>query len=234
MKIIENYITGQLSGQDFIYIARSDKSIAEWFQSIIPDGADIIDIPHIPYRIDQGREIYQNAHSTHPFWRDIFTGECFNILSDKICINEYFSLTNNFFSAEGRCDAYEFLYSLAVKRRPDWKKSNRFNEEHNFYLDVCNDCFGGPEVEKYIDTIIFEIYSSQLSIQEKKRIAKTRIKEAFHVEVNGYPRWIQDAEWPMGQQSPMAFISRKKCGECVQFLFVDVDSREEKVVKQYY
>jgi hypothetical protein len=38
----------------------------------------------------------------------------------------------------------------------------------------------------------------------------------------------------MGKHSPMAYVSRKRDGDLVQFVFKDVDTDEIRIVEQLY
>ena len=76
-----------------------------------------------------------------------------------------------------------------------------------------------------------------------KRIkeVKSRIKAAFHVSGIIYPRWVQEAEWPVSPNGkPMKFVKQKrKKGKEYEnmlytlFYFEDVDTGEERVVEQF-
>ena len=57
-----------------------------------------------------------------------------------------------------------------------------------------------------------------------------------HPDVEGQtrPHWIQGPEWPMGKNSPMKYLSRKRDGERVIFTFQDVDTGEIREVEQFY
>ena len=234
MQIIFDYLSGKISGQEFILAARANDEIPAWFQSLLPEGADILDIPYIPYHIENGVEISQNTASSHPFWADVRNETCLNELHDRIDFHEYFHITKAFQTPGNRVNAYSFLLSLARKAYPELKESNRFSKEYGFYLDVCGECMDGPEIEQYVDSTIFEIYNSSLKMSDKKRIAKQKLREVFHITDKKYPRWIQGAEWPMGQNSPMQYIARKRDGERVIFTFQDVDTAETKDVVQFY
>ena len=146
----------------------------------------------------------------------------------------YFHLTNDFNTAGGRLNAYAFLFSLAYKHYPELKPSDRFSKEFSFFLDVCGEYTDGPEVEAFAQTIVFEVYNSNLKMGERKQLAKQRIREAFHIEERNYPRWIQGAEWPMGKSTPMRYINRKRTGDLVTFTFEDVDTQEIRNIKQFY
>ncbi len=55
-----------------------------------------------------------------------------------------------------------------------------------------------------------------------------------HIVPRKVPTWVQEPDWPMGKNSPMEYIDRKKDGDLVQFRFRDVDTGEKKIVEQFY
>ena len=63
----------------------------------------------------------------------------------------------------------------------------------------------------------------------------------FHIEKNKYPRWVQSAEWPLGQNNkPMKFVEQKrKKGKSyemmmyTEFWFEDVETGEKRAVEQF-
>lgn len=229
------FLTGQCSGQEFIQQARQNPDIAKWFQDILPPGAERLDIPYIPYRLlDLDHAEYQNAGSTHPFWKDIHTGSCLNCLTTQISFAEYFQKTHDFDSAGGQVDAYSFLFSVAKKRITDLSHHSRFSDEYSFYLDVCGEYLDGPEVCEYLDRIVLDIYMQPGTKANRIKQAKATAKSKFHIAGNKYPRWIQGPEWPMGKNSPMEYLSRKRDGERVVFTFRDVDTGEIREVEQFY
>lgn len=133
-------------------------------------------------------------------------------------------------------DNLNFFYDIQCVfeyRYTDFKCTNLYDEIHDLYLDAINDCFEGPEVDHLVEAIINEFLDMRPKTARKKA-AKEKVKEVFHVENNKRPRWIQGAEWPMGTNSPMKYLDRKTNGEEVLFRFVDVDTGEERIVSQFY
>lgn len=233
--MVFGYLSGKVPARDFIAAARQNPDIPMWFQSIIPEEATYLDQPYIPYHHDeQGKAVYQRAASTHPFWKKIQYGVSLNVLSDRIDMSEYFRLTKDFDTAGGRLNAYEFLYSLALIRCPAIQKTDRYSKEFGFFLDVCGDCYGGQEVNLYLERLVLGVYYGSGGIGEKRRNAKQKVKEFLHITGRNIPRWVQSPEWPMGANSPMEYLSRKREGDLVQFIFRDVDTGEERIVEQFY
>ena len=121
-------------------------------------------------------------------------------------------------------------------------RDNTLSEKHSFLLDACPEYIGGTEVEEA--GIIEDILDSvPETLPKTKRIkeVKSRIKEAFHVSGIIYPRWVQEAEWPVSPSGkPMRFVKQKrKKGKEYEnmlytlFYFEDVDTGEERIVEQF-
>ena len=121
-------------------------------------------------------------------------------------------------------------------------RDNSLSKKYSFLLDACPEYIGGAEVEEA--GIIEDILDSvPETLPESKRIkeVRSRIKKAFHVSGIIYPRWVQEAEWPLAQSGkPMRFVrqKRKKGKECegmlyTLFYFEDPDTGEERIVEQF-
>ena len=137
-----------------------------------------------------------------------------------------------------------WLYWLMEQLFPEeiFVRDNTLSEKHSFLLDACPEYIGGVEVEEA--GIIEDILDSvPETLPKSKRIkeVKSRIKEAFHVSGIVYPRWVQEAEWPVSPSGkPMRFVKQKrKKGKEYEnmlytlFYFEDVDTGEERIVEQF-
>ena len=121
-------------------------------------------------------------------------------------------------------------------------RDNTLSEKHSFMLDACPEYIGGVEVEEagIIEAILDSVPETMPKNKRIKEV-KSRIKEAFHVSGIIYPRWVQEAEWPVSPNGkPMKFVKQKrKKGKEYEnmlytlFYFEDVDTGEERVVEQF-
>ena len=92
---------------------------------------------------------------------------------------------------------------------------------------------GGPEVDELIREIVDECRDVRPA-KERNKLIKQKLREAFHVKPRKRVYWPQEPEWPMGEKSPMEFVSREEEGELVRITFRDADTGEERTVEQYY
>ena len=137
-----------------------------------------------------------------------------------------------------------WLYWLMEQIFPEeiFVRDNTLSEKHSFLLDACPEYIGGVEVEEagIIEAILDSVPETMPKSKRVKEV-KSRIKEAFHVSGIVYPRWVQEAEWPVSASGkPMKFIKQKrKKGKEYEnmlytlFCFKDVDTGEERVVEQF-
>lgn len=121
-------------------------------------------------------------------------------------------------------------------------RDNTLSEKHSFMLDACPEYIGGVEVEEagIIEAILDSVPETMPKSKRIKEV-KSRIKKAFHVAGIVYPRWVQEAEWPVSPNGkPMKFVKQKrKKGKEYEgmlytlFYFEDVDTGEERIVEQF-
>lgn len=114
------------------------------------------------------------------------------------------------------------------------------SEKFTFMLHACPEYIGGEEVDEILENLL-ESLPTELSKAKKVKLYKERVKAMFHIEKNKYPRWVQSAEWPLGQNNkPMKFVEQKrKKGKSyemmmyTEFWFEDVETGEQRVVEQF-
>ena len=121
-------------------------------------------------------------------------------------------------------------------------RDNTLSEKHSFMLDACPEYIDGVEVEEagIIEAILDSVPETMPKSKRIKEV-KSRIKKAFHVSGIVYPRWVQEAEWPVSSNGkPMKFVKQKrKKGKEYEnmlytlFYFEDVDTGEERIVEQF-
>ena len=67
-----------------------------------------------------------------------------------------------------------------------------------------------------------------------KKYVKDRCKTLFYLEKKHYPHWVQESEWPIKNGKPLRYIGSKRSGDLVQFIFDEVDTKEQVIIEQYY
>ena len=211
MNAIEKMLSGEMEMKDFVYLMENDKSLQKYIRELIPE------------------EMRKNPK--HPIWEKY----CFETMEnndfDILKVIAKYPKTNdvigdnvNIFGIFKRF--YGFLH-------PEIKCTTKYYDEHSLYLSAIGDSFEGEEVTEYIERIV----KKSINITPKsKRIKETKeqIKQLFHVTDNKRPRWIQNAEWPAGKNSPMKYLYRKSIPDGSEYYFEDVDTGEVRKIVQFY
>lgn len=211
MNTIELLLSGQMEMSEFISILKSDQSLQNQIREFVP------------------QEAINNQN--HIFWKRI---------SYKALENTEFDLYKLLLRL-GKFDGTigDNLNIFGIIRRgytyhhPEIKCTEKYTAAFALYLDVTGDCFDGPEVRHVVERIIQDALPLKTKSKRTQQ-ARAEVKAQFHIEDKKRPRWIQGAEWPMGENSPMAFISQKRHGELVEYFFRDVDTGYERTVTQFY
>lgn len=112
------------------------------------------------------------------------------------------------------------------------------NEKYDLLLDACPEYIGGPEVDHLLDGLL-EALPPELSRTKRVKLCKEQVKALFPLTGKKYPRWVQEAEWPLGPSGkPMRFVEQKKGKDYkttmqTHYIFEDVDTGEQRVVEQF-
>ena len=234
MKEIFDYFSGEIDAKAFLSSAKNNFYIAQWFQALIPSGADVIDIPYIPFHMKNGQGVSQRAKSSHPFWERVVCSTFLNIMGDRVDFLKFFKKTDAGRNAGTRLNLYVFLLTLAKTRYTNIQETKRYEDEFDFYLDICAERYESDETQDFLDRMIMEVYFGEGTLTARRKRARLCIKNAFHIDENHYPIWIHGPLWPMGEKSPMKYISTKKAADRKIFLFRDVDTQEERLVEEFF
>lgn len=209
MQRIRDFVTGKLTYAEFETIFTNDPSIWTVAQSLLTP------------------EIMND--NTHPFWSKTNR----NRLESNNYSVQYACLSFGFDSV-GRVVTHRMLgellsyqdTSIVLRDPPEFSEDDLREKIGMEYL-------GGAEVDNLIDRVLGK-KNDDVSVTKFVDWAKKELRTLFHLTPRKYPRWVQEPEWPMGSNSPMTFISQKRKGDMVQFLFKDVDTNETRIVEQLY
>lgn len=211
VEMIEKLLMGQIEILEFLSAFCADAGLCNTLRDLLP--TDAVNNPQ------------------HELWKkisyDSFKQNQFDLIKllKWICrFDGSFGDNLNLFST------IKIIYTYA---NPSIKCTTYYSDIFDLYLDAVKDCYDGEEVRMLVQKSLKEALKEPT---KRKRIpkAKETILTLFHIDGQKRPRWIQGPEWPMGQQSPMKFVSQKSNGECVCYCFVDVDTSEERTVTQFY
>lgn len=218
MNTLEQMLTGQMEMPEFVAKLHSDPELRNEIRNLIPPEA--VNDP------------------SHPIWKHdnyaTFKQRGSDYLNYFLYLCKFEGTFCKFKGTIGdNLNVWATLKSTYSYYYPDLPYTRKYEEMHDLYLGAIGDCFEGTEVLPVVEKIVLDA----LPIKGKgKRIqaAKAELKKQFHVEGRKRPYWIQGAEWPMGEKSPMKYVGQKRIGEMVQYYFEDVDTGATEIVEQYY
>lgn len=204
-------LEGIMPMEQFLPLFRENDEMKRYISSLVPDEA----------KEDRG----------HSIWEYVNYDVLRNVNFDPYKLLMTFMRFDN--SIGDSLNLSSSLHDLYRYHYPDIKYANIYEDMFDLYLDAVRECFGGPEVEPYIEQIVRKNVGIRPKTMRKK-ITKENIASLFHISDKNYPRWIQGAEWPSGRNSPMEFIYQKKSKESVIYVFRDLETGEERSVQQFY
>lgn len=215
-QFVVDYIEGRIETEAFVNRLFTDDSLFNWIQSILPDS--------IYYKhIDIFRDV--NKPPTRvPYDIRTMVDLLWNGPGSKLgCKLDVHGTISNLYK-----DAFP-TKKICV--------DETLKEKFSFMLDALPEYVGGVEAE---DSGIFDKYIAELPEKASKsariKMFRERLKKDFHLEGRKYPRWIQDPEWPFNNGKPMRFLYQKDFfgGELRKYYFEDVDTKEQRIVEQFY
>ena len=134
----------------------------------------------------------------------------------------------------GRVHAHSLICDLAEFTYPDIHRNSPPELDPESLLDKLGFHYlGGAETDGVIRDILYTA-AEYPNAKERNKALKQALREAFHLLPRKAPHWAQSPEWPMGANSPMAFVGEKQEGERMEYTFRDVDSNATVLVEQYY
>lgn len=115
-------------------------------------------------------------------------------------------------------------------------KTNKYEEEYEFSIEVLPGYLsGGITAEDYVSQFIMPHYPASMKKGERKRLVREEIRKKFVRECKGYPRWLQEPEWPMDEDGePMVYTGQKSFGDYSEYYFRGRNSEERKTVTQWW
>jgi len=136
-------------------------------------------------------------------------------------------------TAAGALRIYDIVADIYYQVDDSLIRTETYLEAYSFSLDVLPGYVGGIEAEDYISSHIISKYPEDMKKTQRKKMVKEEIRNTFLREGKGYPHWIQDPEWPLGENGiPMIYIGQKKHEGFTEYFFRGNGSQEKKTVRQ--
>lgn len=211
-----DYIEGRMDAGTFEALLENDTDLLEWLQSIVPStktmyifDTTVNNVVQLPYRID---EVLKDCESIQvggpkgsPEYRYIVHKE----ISDLIAV---------------AFPELNLVRDCSIK------------DNYELCMDACPRYIGGVEIARAnIIGALLATVPQTLSKANRKKEAKEKILNAFHIEGKKYPKWKQEPEWPVYNGNPMKFVRTQKVNSEVSIhYFVDVESGVERCVEDAF
>ena len=217
MQIVLDYVSGKIGRDEFKDKWYSNPEIGQWLDSLI-------DLKNSPKEAWNSVPYSNVRYVIHKY----YGGSVLRFIEESEAFDRQQSGAPKWLDIAWYFDAIAAIIVIAF---PDIVPTSVYDDEIHFYLNAVGDYLGGPEVEAYIANVLSSFPSSMGKTKRIKE-AKASLRNHFHLTGNKYPRWCQEPEWPMGESSPMVFLSQKRYGERVVFTFKDADIGTVKQVEQ--
>lgn len=127
----------------------------------------------------------------------------------------------------------EILCVFLDNQQISYKRYPLYMEEYRFLLQIQPDyidCQPDSILQPIIDSI-----PKDLSKTKRIAMGKEKVKALFKYDKT-YPRWVQEAEWPIVNGKSLVFSHQKKAkgGDIrTYYYFYDPDTKEQTVVEQF-
>ena len=237
---IIDFLSGNLNIIEFRHLYDEKLELDAFLQKIIDDMKKDYNKKPIPYTcLIGGREYsfssvvpYLLAPETDPSLQ-YCPPRCESVR--QLLTYEFRLVTHDVETAQGASVFYSEVYEIYTQIDQSIPFCYKYQDAHNFALDVIPEYLSGGESEKYIQKNIIPLFPETMKKADRKKAIKAKIKEVFKSE-KGYPCWPQSSEWPMDKEgNPCTYIGKGKSeGDLRRFRFRDETTGEEVVIEQFY
>jgi len=235
-QIIVDFIEDRMGMEAFMSYACEDDRIFEYLQGIV----DHIVRNKLPTRrrtvtmkgVNQNKPfpLYNYTEEFVPELRDrnhmIYPGS--PVPTVKKHISRFSHKT-----ASGALKIYDIVADIYYQVDDSLVRTEKYSEAHLFSLDVLPGYVGGVHAENYISSVIIPKYPQTLKKTQRIKLIKEEIRSTFLRDGKGYPHWIQEPEWPLGENGlPMIYTGQKKQDGYTDYFFRGNGSEEQKTIRQ--
>lgn len=235
-QIIVDFIEDRMGIDAFMGHVQEEDGIVDFLQAIV----DNIVENKLPTKrrtvtmkgVNQGQpfQIYNYVEEFVPELRDrnhmIYPG------SPVPSVKQYLSRFSHK-TARGASVIYDVVADIYYQVDESLVRTDQYSEAYRFSLDVLPGYVGGVEAEDYISRVIIPKYPEDMKKSQRRNLIKQEIRSTFLRDGKGYPHWIQDPEWPLGENGiPMIYTGQKKHEGYTEYFFRGNGSEEHRTVRQ--
>lgn len=219
MQIVFDFIAGDIPFDEFWDAYCADPKIGEWLDSIA-------DFSHEPPPVIAKDRLLYALYRTIAL---VYDGHVLRMLAES----PYPPKDSYTTIVRRQCGIYNLMLTAILTRYPDAKRTKRYKDDDDYYFKALGRSIGGAEVMSYVAEVLNK-FPRTMKKADRAAAGKEALWKAFHIKDRKFPRWAQEADWPMGKNSPMEYLGQRRDGELVELRFRDVDTGEERTVEQYY
>lgn len=233
-QIVYDFLANRMGFKEFKQYCQEHPEVLDWVQSVVPadfKGHMTIEDEGVKKRLEE----LKNERPNDPMELIKLLQKRYKQIDVPYDIRETLSFICKNVDEIGQwLNVHSELKRVLTKAFPDEEIeiSDYVHKLFNFVIDTCPEYIGGPEVDA--SNILLDIYNRLPPGTEtaRKKEFKSQIKALFRCKGAKRPRWIQEAEWPMGKNSPMVFVSQSHSADIYLFVFEDADTGEKRTITQ--
>ena len=217
MQIVFDFVAGDMPFDDFWAAYQDNPQIGFWLDQLTDFRKDP------PPRIAKDSMllgIYNGAALRH-------NGHILPILKKQT----YPPPRGNYASIQNM--VYSIVATAVLAAYPNAASTRYYQRNSDYHYKAMGRSIGGKKVAAYANTILDQFHVTMKAV-DRVKAGKEALWAAFHIKDRKFPRWAQEADWPMGKNSPMEYLGQHRDGELVALRFRDVDTGEIRVVEQFY
>ena len=219
MQIVFDFMAGDVSFDEFWTVFRKNPEVRLWVDQL----SDFQGDP--PHQITRHLMLY----ALYGIIQRDHNGHVLGMLKKEIQSPEYEHVHN---AIEQYC-IFSTIQTAVLAAYPEMKCTRRYKQNREYYDRALGRSIGGNEVMGYAASILDQ-FPPTMKVADRLKAGKEALWAAFHIKDRKFPRWAQEADWPMGKNSPMEYLGQHRDGELVALRFRDVDTGEIRVVEQFY
>lgn len=235
-QIIIDFIEGRMDMDSFMAHAGKDGKILEYLQGIV----DQIVKNKLPTR--RRTVTMKGVNQNQPFQIFNYVEEFVPELRDRNhmiypgtpvpAVKQYLSCWSHK-TAGGALKIYDIVADIYYQVDDRLIRTEKYMESYQFSLDVLPGYVGGIDAENYISSVIIPKYPEDMKKTMRKNKIKEEIRSTFLRDGKGYPHWIQDPQWPLGENGiPMIYTGQKKHEGFTEYFFRGNGTEEKRMIRQ--
>ncbi len=238
-QIVYDFLANRMEYREFKKYCQYHPEVLDWVQSVVPDdfkGNKLVENIEVRKKLQEKLQEMKNGVRGDPAELMTLFKRRYDVVEIPYSIIEIFDRETNRHGDEiGQwLNIHSELANIIKRAFPDEniEISDYAHNLFDFVIDTCPEYIGGPEVDA--SNILLDIYNRLPPGTEtaRKKEFKSQIKALFRCKGAKRPRWIQEAEWPMGKNSPMVFVSQSHSADVYSYVFEDADTGEKRTITQ--